>query len=260
MTAGGVVEDAVLDAVLRIARGEDGGGDGRALDAGDVGGGIGVDGLADIDAGGQHVGPDVGGGAGEDAVIIGGEPLGFHERFAAAIGAAIEIGVLRGLAVERLDEALGVDGGEVQGAIAEVIDFFGMMVGPACIFAVGFVAGVGAGGGIAALEVCTHGGEADGAGESAVADAQEFAVPVGGGQPDFEADVGVRGGLDDAGHAAEGGEFVDGVAVGRGERARGDGLGGSDGGVREGHGGEAFTGGGGRKGYAGHGGQEGEDG
>ena len=102
MTAGGVVEDAVFHAVLRVARGQHGGGDGREFDAGDVAGGIGVDGLADIDAGGQHVGPEVGGRAGQDAVVIGGEALRFHERFAAAIGAAIEIGVLRGLAVEGL--------------------------------------------------------------------------------------------------------------------------------------------------------------
>ena len=45
------------------------------------------------------------------------------------------------------------------------------------------------------------------AGESAVADAQELAVPVGGGQPDFKADVGVGGRLDHASHAAEGGEL-----------------------------------------------------
>src|ERR1039458_7882148 len=138
-----------LHAVEGIASGEHGGGDGGELDAGDVAGGIGVDSLADIDAGGQHVGPEVGGRAGEDAVEVGGEALGFHERFAPAIGAAIEIGMLRGLAVEGLNEVLGVHSGEVQGAIAEVVHLFRMMVGPARVLAVGFVSGVGASGGVA---------------------------------------------------------------------------------------------------------------
>ena len=244
MTAGGIVEDAVLHAILRVARRQHRGGDGGKLDAGDVAGGIGIDGLADIDTGGQHVGPEVGGRAGQDAIVIGGEALGFHEGFAAAIGAAIEIGVLRGLAVERLHQALGVDGGQVQGAVAEVIHLFRVMVGPTGVLAVGFVSGVGTGGGITALEVGAHGVESDGSGESAIADAQELAIPVGGGQPDLEADVGIGNGLDDAGDAAEFGEFVDRIAVGRREGAGGDGLGGGDSGVGESRGGEAFTGGG----------------
>ena len=150
--------------------------------------------------------------------------------------------MLRGVAVEGLNEALGVHRGKVQGAIAEVIHFFRMTVSPARVFAIGFVSGVGAGGGIAALEVGAHGVEPDGAGESAVADAEKFAIPVGGGQPDFEANIGIAGGLDHAGHAAEGGEFIERVAVGRRECAGGNGLRRGDAGVGEGRGGEAFTG------------------
>jgi hypothetical protein len=52
--------------------------------------------------------------------------------------------------------------------------------------------------------------------------AQELAVPVEGEHLGLEADVGVGSGLDDAGRAAKCGEFVDGIAVGRGERAVGE--------------------------------------
>jgi len=188
------------------------------------------------------VSPVVGGSTGEDSVEILGEALGFHQRLTAAVGTTLEIGVRCRPAVERLDQALGVHVGFMQRAVAEIHDLLRVFESPARVRAVAFVPRVGGGGGVTAPEVARQRVIVDRPGEAAVAGRQEPAVPPGGGQPDLKTDVGIAGGPDDAGHAAECGEPVERAAIGRRERARADGLR-ADGGVGQGHGGERIAGG-----------------
>src|SRR5262249_14889109 len=61
--------------------------------------------------------PVVGLGAGEDAVEIGGVPLGQVERLVAAVGDAVEVGVGRPAPVEGVDDRLGGDREAVLGAV-----------------------------------------------------------------------------------------------------------------------------------------------
>ena len=132
------------------------------------------------------------------------------------------------------------------------------MVSPTGVFTVGFVSGIGAGSSVAAFNVGAHRAEPDSAGESAVTHAQEFTVPIGGGHPYLETDVGIGGRFEHSSHAAEGGEFVDGAAIRWRESSRGHRLGGGDGGIRKRRAGETFTGGGKPWRRRGQGGQEGE--
>src|SRR5215212_8314276 len=66
------------------------------------------------------------------------------------------------------------------------------------------MAGVGGGRGVAVAYGVGESGEADYTRITTVADALEFAVPVSGGKPDFETDIGIRRRLYRSGHAAEG--------------------------------------------------------
>ena len=75
---------------------------------------------------GKQSGPVVGRGAGKDAVVVVGITLGFHQRFAAAIGAPIEVGVLRCRSVELRDDELGHAGHLVNAAMSEVDDLLRM--------------------------------------------------------------------------------------------------------------------------------------
>ena len=97
----------------------------------------------------QQVRPIVGGRAGDDAVVIVGVALRFHQGLAAAVGAGAEIGPFGIVAVEGVQDGLGFHGGLVNGAIAEVGDLFGMVERPGRVGAAGVVAGVGGGGGVA---------------------------------------------------------------------------------------------------------------
>ena len=108
--------------------------------------------LRDPDAVGEEVRPVVGGRAGDDAVVVGGEALRLHERLAAAVRAGIEVRALGRAAVERRDGRFRCDGGFVDRAIAEVDDLLGMAERPAGIGAAGAVAGVGGGRGVAARD------------------------------------------------------------------------------------------------------------
>lgn len=130
-----------------------------------------------------------------------------------------------GVAVESSKELLGYDGVEVDGAPAEVVDFFGVVEGEGGVLALGLVAGVAAGDGIALPK---HGGHLvviDRTGKAAVAGAEEAAVParpaIVFGKPEFEPDKGVGGGVEDAGDAAEAGKFGERSAVGWGQGAAG---------------------------------------
>src|SRR5579883_1370140 len=147
--------------------------------------------------------PVIGGRAGEDAVVIVGEALRFHEGLAAAVGAGTEIRMLRPGAIERRNDGFGPIGGLVDGAVAEIGNLFRMAERPLRIDGATFVAGVGAGGGISIENGVGHRSVIDGAGEASVADTFVAAVPTGRGQPDFEFDVGIAGWLDHALNAAE---------------------------------------------------------
>ncbi len=160
----------------------------------------------------------IGRGAGDDAIEVFGIALGFHEGFAAAIGAADEVAAGNVLAVEGADDGFGLGGGFLEGAVAEVDEFFGVADGPGGAGLRFVVAVVGAGGGIAAAESREERAGGDGARPAAVADLLILAVPAFVGQPDFDFDVGVRGGPR--------GNFYF-TARGGG----GDGLGGGDGGM-----------------------------
>ena len=204
MAARRVFDDAILHAIERVAGGQRGGLNGRQFLRRNVAVLIAEQRQIVPSGVGQQVGPIVGGRAGDDAVVILGVALGFHERLAAAVGAGAEVGALRALAVEGVQDGLGFHGRFVDGAIAEVGDLLGVIERPGGIGAAGMVAGIGGGGGV----VVGHGVRqlvvADGARETAVADALELAVPVGGGHPDFELDIGIGRWLDGSGHAAEG--------------------------------------------------------
>jgi len=68
-------------------------------------------------------------------------------------------------------------------------------------------------------------------GEAAIADALKLAVPLRGGHPDFELNVGIARGSNGAGYTAECGRDTDSGRTGRSERAGGDGLRHRDGGI-----------------------------
>ena len=71
------------------------------------------------------------------------------------------------------------------------------------------VSRVGGGGGVAAAERLSHGSVADGPGPSAVPHGLKFSVPAGGGQPDFDLDIGVVGGSQGRGDAAKCGQILE---------------------------------------------------
>src|SRR5262245_65942847 len=82
--------------------------------------------------------------SGNDAVVVIGISLRFHQRHAAAGGATFEVGVLRVLVVEGFHNLLSFDGHLVRGAITEVDHLLRMADGP--VTALFLMAGVGSGG------------------------------------------------------------------------------------------------------------------
>ena len=242
-----VFNDAILDVIDGVAGAERGCLDGGQLGWRNVVGGR-IECGQNIPGGvGQKVSPVIGRRACEDAVIVGRIALRFHKGLAAAVGTRIEIGPARGVAVEVFDDGFGGDGGFVNGAIAEVDDLFGMVKRPAGVGDAAFVSGIRRGGSVVMLHGVGEFVEVDFSGEAAVADALEFSIPASGGQPDFEANIGILGGLDGACDPAEGGQILDGARSGRGEIAGGTEFGGGDGGVRNREGREAFASGGGEE-------------
>ena len=106
---------------------------------------------------------------------------------------------------------------------------------------VALMAGIGARGGEAALEVVPELAVVDGAGKASVASTEEAMVPALLGHPDLEADDGVGGWVQDAADAAECGQSLEGGAVGGSEGSCGDRLGRQDGGVGQGELGECVA-------------------
>ncbi len=206
VASGGIAENAVFQTVGGVTGGEYGFSDGGNFFFGDVARRVFEHGLGGgVKIGGEEMGPKVSGRAGEDAVVIVGKALGFHERLAAAVGTTGEVGVFRCIAIEGLDDRFGLDGHFVDGAIAEVGDFFGMAESPIGVDAIGSMAGVGGGSGVTVTNGGGHFGVVDRTGEAAVAGAAKFAVPVCRREPDFKMDFRIADRADDSADATEGG-------------------------------------------------------
>src|SRR5690348_13204934 len=92
--------------------------------------------------------------------------------------------------------------------MGEIDNFFGVAEGPGSVSAIGGVAGVGAGGGVALQDGDGERAVIDFSSEATVALAAKFSVPCGGGHPDFDFYFGVGRGLVFSGYAAEGGELL----------------------------------------------------
>src|SRR5438309_9937590 len=88
-------------------------------------------------------------GAGQNAVVIVGIALGFHQGLAAAIGTVCEIGMLGSVSVEGLHGGFAEGRHFVNGAVGEIDNFFGMAERPGGVGATCGVAGVGGGGRVA---------------------------------------------------------------------------------------------------------------
>jgi hypothetical protein len=125
----GVVENTVGDAVPGIAGGTDGFADGwqfrdrnarlrREMQLFLIGGASRNEGR-----------PVVRWRAGQDAIVVSGKALGFHERLSTAIGAGCEVRMLRGFLIKGGDDLLGLQGHIVDGTPAEVFHFLRMTQG-----------------------------------------------------------------------------------------------------------------------------------
>ena len=202
-----ITDDAVLQAVVRVARRQGSTIDGRQLQAGDVAGRIFLHRLHQGKSIGKHMHPVIGGRTGQYAVIVLRKTLRLHQGFPPAIGARIEVGCLLRLAVESLHDVLGAQRGQMNGAVSEVRDLFRMMVGPAGVFGFGLVSRVRSSCGIPPHQVTGHLLVPDRTAKSAVADVHDAVVPTILRHPDLEADYGVIRGVQDASHAAEGGQL-----------------------------------------------------
>src|SRR5215470_13792125 len=130
--------------------------------------------------------------SGEDAVIIVGKTLRFHEALAATVRTSKKIGVLRRVAITHANQFLCDDRHGVNSAVAEVGDLFWMAESPG---------GVRAFGGVASVRICSgvsskkRSGEikvVDLTGEAAVAVSLKFSIPIFGGKPNFDSNVTVR--------------------------------------------------------------------
>ena len=160
-----------------------------------------VERLRDAHGLGRPSGPVKARRAGDDAVEVRREALGFGHRLPAARGAPVEVRELRRGAIVSGHDLLRGDGHLVNRAPTEIDQFFRVSQREAR--AVAGVAGVSRRCGVTARERPCHGGIGDRTAEPAVAHGLEFAVPARGRQPDFNLDVRVAGRLQRCGHPAE---------------------------------------------------------
>ena len=104
--------------------------------------------------------------------------MGFHQRLASAVGTTAEIGSFGSVAVERLGQRLTFFRGFVDSTISEVANLFRMAERPRGIRRTAAMSGVSGRRRVALRDSRRHLAPADGAGESAVADALKLAVPT----------------------------------------------------------------------------------
>src|SRR6516225_7398802 len=135
--------------------------------------------------------PIIRGSAGEDAVVVAGKTLRFHESLTAAVRTGCEIGVFRRVAVEGLGGGFADGGHLVNGAVTEVDDFFGMAESPCGVASAGSMTGVSGGRSVAPRHGESQCTPVNFSGEAAIAQSAEFAVPAARGHPDFNFDFGV---------------------------------------------------------------------
>ena len=178
MAAAGVAEHAVFHAVERVAFVVHGVREQGNFRGGDVAVAFHGHGGPEV-AAGVVAGPVVGGVARDDAVEIGRIALGFDERFMAALGTTVEVGMRGGVAVESVEDDLVGFRHDVHAAIGKVGDSLRVAQSPCAIVGVGAdVTGIRAAGRVTSLERLQHGGIADGPGQPAVSDGEQFVVPL----------------------------------------------------------------------------------
>src|SRR5205814_1059682 len=119
---------------------------GRVFLGGNVAGGVTIGDLRHPHLCALQAGGVVGRGAGDDAVVVVGEALGFGEGLTAAGGASVPEGQLGSGAVVAGGDGFGGDGHFVDGAVGEVEELIGVADDESRLVA--GVAGVGAGGGV----------------------------------------------------------------------------------------------------------------
>jgi hypothetical protein len=119
-------------------------------------------------------------------VEILGELGDFDEALPSTGGAAVVIGILRSLTVERRGNQFRFDDGLVHGAIREIGDLFGMAQGEhaAATRVIGAVSGIIRCHCVSFAQGSRHGRIADRSGPSAVSDHLQLSIPVFGGQKD----------------------------------------------------------------------------
>src|SRR5207249_226215 len=188
----------------------------------------------------EVVRPEVGRCPDDDAIVVVGEALRFHERLPAAVRASAEVGTPGTVAVDGADDRLGPLGRFVDRAIPEIDDPFRVSQGPAGVAA--RVAIIRPGGSVAAAEPGGQGAVQDRAREAAIANALELSVPARAWHPDFETDPRGARRRCEARHPAEGRQIVDDLPTRCAEGAGGDGLGHRDRRVRHRKSAEALAG------------------
>jgi hypothetical protein len=95
------------------------------------------------------------------------------------------------------------------------------------------MSGVGCGSSVASPQIVGESEVIDGTGESAIADTQEFAIPVRSRQPHFKPNFGIGAWPNYSRQTAKRGKFVEGSAGWRCESACGHGLGSGEGRIRQ---------------------------
>src|SRR4051812_531467 len=185
---GGIFEEAVGDAVEAITSREGGFLQDREFGWRQRGGGVFQSDDGGPEVAGHEMGPVIGGRAGDDAVVIGGELLGFLQSLLAAGGAAVPVRRLGASPVIGIGEGLGFDSHLMDGAVSEVDQLLGVSGDERGVATV--VAGIGGGGCVSTADRVRQRGIDNVAGPSAIADAHELAVPTVGGEPDFDLDFG----------------------------------------------------------------------
>ena len=231
-----VLEQAVLHAVERVAGVDDRAMQQLALRLQQASRRVGVERLCDADGLRGASGPVKARRAGDDAVEVRREALGFGHRLPAASGTPVPVRERRRGAEVRGHDRFRGDGHLVHRAPPEIDQL--LRVPQREDRRVADVTGVGGRRGVAARERASHGGIGNRAAERAVAHRLEFAVPARCGQPDFHLDLGVARRRQRCGDAAERGERgeVSGFALGvRRERPGLHRSGHGDGGVGQHH-------------------------